>query len=382
MCLKKEYSDFELEKIFETPYVSSTILSEELNIPASTIRGIRNRNGVKIRKFFAPPLDEFIQKCEESHSSSKVASYYGVNRHTVSNFAKEIGITIREPSKLNESQIEDIISKYYTHTAKELATQYGVSDNKIQQIWTNNGLKNKETRKYSLDQNVFKTINPQNAYLLGFIAADGCLSHNEDKQDTISITIHKKDIEILELFRREFKTNKPIFEREDYVSLQLSSDEIVEDIKKLGITYRKTYGNTIADIPDDMFIHFIRGYYDGDGSISISDKDELRITIAGYHNNLDKIKNFLEAKHIFSSIVQDKRKYLKSSEGPFGSLVFSNKTAKYCFIKELYRDCGDFYLKRKKDLSDLFIKTLEESKEVRDKQIVIYYNYAVQKISG
>lgn len=127
----------------------------------------------------------------------------------------------------------------------------------------------------------------------------------------------------------------------------------------------------------------IRGYFDGDGSIG-NNKFILQsdIMICGYYSNMYKIQQYLENRNIYATIVYDKRKYNKSEDGgEFCHLVLSNKISKYSFIKLIYEDHNNVFLDRKFQRSMDFVKTIETSEHARDKQIVNYYRYAVQKVS-
>lgn len=243
----------------------------------------------------------------------------------------------------------------------------------------------KERRIYYLNnQNYFENIDtPQKAYLLGFIATDGCIHKpKQEKQDILRICIQENDKEILDLFKKELDTNKPIKLEErtatkHYVSLEISSQKIVDDIRALGIDYAKTYKCVIPNISKELFPHFIRGYFDGDGSIVIKDK-LYSCSIVGYYRNLVLLKDFLDSKNIFCGLNEAKsRKY---NSGKFGQLACTDKITNYCFLKLIYSDCGQFRLTRKYERAMDMIKSIEAKQEIRNKQIVIYYNYAVQKV--
>ena len=340
----------------------------------------KNKHGA-----FTPDLDEFIDLCVKYQHAKPIAEYYKADRHTILNKADSLGIDLRIPRKVTEEQIAEIIASYYTATSTELAKKYDVSPSRITQIWANAGCVGKVNRSYYLDEDAFKTITPETAYLLGFIGADGCIHTFKDtRQDILSICIQQEDIKILNLFKKTLKTEKEIYIRNNrYATLQLSSNKLVSDIKALGINYKKTYGNTIADLSEEFMPHFIRGYFDGDGSISKHAKivDSV-VSISGYEANLQKIINYLEKRNIFSQFTWDKRYYTPASTGRFGALTLPNKTSIYSFLKLIYRDCGDYYMDRKKERADKFIEYIENSNNIRDKQIVIYYENAVRKLAS
>ena len=311
--------------------------------------------------------------------------YYNVSKRTVLTYANKIGHPFIKKPLLSEEQEKEITSRYYSDSGSKLAKEYGVSYSKIQQVWINNGMYGKIKRQYKINENCFKKLDAKKAYIIGFIASDGCLYETKgDKQNILRICIKKNDREVLELFREIMETDKPILpSRDKYVFLEISSNEIVNDLIKIGLSYRKTYENTIVNINKELMPHFIRGYLDGDGSIAYKDKTgDVNISISGYEYNMNKIKDFLMGYNIFSSFVEDKRKYTQTNTGKFGGLVITNKISKYAFLKLIYSNCEKYYLKRKYDNAHKFMEQIENSNKIMDKQILIYYNYAVCKECG
>lgn len=352
-------------------------------MPASTIRGYRNRNGIFTKKKFDPPVDEFIEKYLNKESATKLAEEYGVDRHDITSFAKEIGVYIKPYTVLNEEQIRDIEDKYWSHTSTELAIQYGVSASKISRIWSDAGLHGKDARLYRYDVNYFNCINSYDkAYFLGFIGSDGCIYYpNDDRQIIIKICIQKQDVKVLQLFKDKLSSNKPIYIGDKYATFEISSNIMGNDLCKLGLTHNKTYGNTIANIDYELMPHLIRGYFDGDGAISNcygeDDLSHTAIQISGYKSNLSKIQKYLESKNIFTVFCPDIRKYNHVIEDEFGALTCQNNTVKYCFLKLIYDDKKDCFMDRKYNSALKFIDKIEKSKEPRNRQIVQYYKYAV-----
>lgn len=321
-------------------------------------------------------------------STEKLAEIYHVDRHTITRYAKRIGVDMSTPQKISEEQEREIANQYYTETSTTLAEQYNVSPSRISQVWSKYNLKGKENRVYHLDnQYYFSEIDSQSkAYFLGWIGSDGCIykSKTKNKQGILKLAIQKQDVKVLELLNNDLCSNKPIGFNKKYTWLEISSSQITIDLKKLGLDVRKTYDNTIANIEDKYMPALIRGYFEGDGSISYNEElSKVNIGIVGYGSNLKKLQTYLEKRNILTTITNDNRydKYKPNNfNDNFGSLVFSNKLSKYCFLKLIYENCGDYYLDRKFNLALKYISSIENSLNIRDKQIVIYYNYAVQKV--
>lgn len=322
-----------------------------------------------------------------------MAEYYKIDHHTINRYSKEIGFddSIYKKRKLSEKEIDYIIQNYNNYSATKIAEYLNITKEAVSGVWFRNNLRGKDTRIYPLlNESYFEVIDTQDkAYFLGFIGADGCLYDSQEKhknkQKILRISIRYEDIKILELFKKVLQTDKKIIWSKDiYVNLEISSNKIFDDIEKLGLSPRKTWKNTIANIPKKFMPALIRGYFDGDGSIGLSKNDsysDVGIIISGYHENLKKIQDFLLEKNIFSVFTIDKRTYTKGTTGEFGNLYLSNRTSKYAFLKLIYENCEDYYMDRKYEKAMGFINYIENSNEIRDKQIKIYYDYAVHGIS-
>ena len=332
---------------------------------------------------FNPPINEFISVYEKLKSSVKVGEYYGVDHHTIIDFAKRNNYNYRIRDIITEEQKEYIINNYEVKTSEQLSHELGINSNTIYGIWTRNGLNGKQRRIYSINEHILDNIDTEEkAYFLGFFAADGCVSKNKHKQDTITFSLLKEDSYIPEKFYKLFGTNKEVKIYDKYAYFEISSDYLCNKIYDLGFTPRKTYSNTICLLEDDKLMkHFIRGYFDGDGSISnqaILNKTVL--CISGYEDNMNKLIEYLKSIHITAEFSWDKRKKYINTDKKFGSLILTNKLNKYCFLKYIY-DNSSIYLIRKKDKADQFIKEIEKLERITHIDIVNYYKYAVQKVS-
>ena len=318
---------------------------------------------------------------EELKSSRKVGKYFGVDHKTVTDFAKEIGYDYKVRDEISEETKQYIIDNYSKKSSTMLSDELGIKPSTIIGIWHRNGLSGKGHRVYFIDETTLDCIDTEEkAYFLGFFSADGCVSHNKTKQDTITFSLHQQDSYILEKFYQLFKSDKKVLiNGKGYARFEISSDHICEQIYNLGFAPRKTYSNTFCLLEKHLMPHYLRGYFDGDGSVgeeSILNKKHL--SISGYEKNMNKIGDFLlKEKHISNSFGWDKRKQYTEHDDRFGSLVFTNKLNKYCFLKYIYED-ANIYLFRKYDRSMGFIEEIEKEERVAHTDIVNYYKYAVQ----
>jgi len=123
---------------------------------------------------------------------------------------------------------------------------------------------------YEYNDNFFDEWNDKMAYVLGFIYADGNISG-----DFRHFSISQKDPEILYKIRGLMEGNFRIYERKrERISyyLQLSNRRIIDCLVKLGVLPNKSTRIQFPSIPDEYIRHFVRGLWDGDGSIRPASK--------------------------------------------------------------------------------------------------------------
>ena len=121
------------------------------------------------------------------------------------------------------------------------------------------------------------------AYLLGFYVADGNIFKYKTQQIRMKITVTKKDIEIVEYFKKHLYPNANItfgksrilkvlnktYVCKETANFYISSDILTTPLINMGYGFKKTnLPIRLPNINDDLRRHFIRGYFDGDGSIS------------------------------------------------------------------------------------------------------------------
>jgi len=133
--------------------------------------------------------------------------------------------------------------------------------------WLGTGNKVGARIVYKINHNFFKNWSHNMAYIFGFWFADGSISKSKGC-NYFDITQHKDDKYLLEKMSKIMKSNYPIHTNgKNCFRLQFHSKTIVDDIIKLGGKYRKSLDCKFPDIPKKYLPDFIRGHFDGDGSI-------------------------------------------------------------------------------------------------------------------
>ena len=205
----------------------------------------------------------------------------------------------------------------------------------------NTGRKNSNMRYY-LDDEMMGIINSESkAYFLGWIASDGHISINNEI--VISVNINDSDIlqRILDFVypNKEFRPNL-VFTKNSMVKLSICSKTMCEDIcAHLGIQPGKK--SDIIKFPkldnEELNWAFIRGFFDGDGSIRNPKKystPSCKIT----SNSQDFRKHLIE----FCKIPCKENKIDINWEGvnalDFLGKIYDNSTIKLCRKYNDYMD--------------------------------------------
>ena len=126
-------------------------------------------------------------------------------------------------------------------------------------------------RKY-VDREFFKTWTEEMSYILGYIVADGCVYKRKDRKDSYVLNITSKDRDHLASINKSLHSDYPISikynsQRMPYSQIQISNLEICRDLMKLGIFPRKTSNLNPIKVPEKYLSDFVRGFFDGDGTV-------------------------------------------------------------------------------------------------------------------
>ena len=154
-------------------------------------------------------------------------------------------------------------------------------------------------RRYKCDDEFFIKLIPTSAYWLGFIAADGCLYLGKRGEKNFYIALNCLDVKHLKNFKKTIKTNAKIGYIKSNNSTHISFysvDKIFDSLVKLGIKPNKRLRIENVIVPNNLMSHFIRGVFDGDGSLSGKKITHVQFQIAGYKPLLKQVQDILIKK--------------------------------------------------------------------------------------
>lgn len=211
----------------------------------------------------------------------------------------------------SEDQIQYIINHYNTYASTGiLAKNFSTSTQAIRNLLRKCQVKvlnqtELKTRDFPRNSDYFSSINSNDkAYWLGFLYADGYIHNNEirinlKRDDEIHL---KKFLTAIAAINHTIKysvknTKEQIYEQA-YISIRDAS--LVNSLAILGCINNKSLilkFPTENQVPFTYLSHFIRGYFDGDGSITYSNKN-CRISFVGTEDMLTGIKQFFKKDNL------------------------------------------------------------------------------------
>ena len=108
---------------------------------------------------------------------------------------------------------------------------------------------------------------PEMAYIVGLMAADGCLS-----KDGRHLILTSQDIQLLRVFKKclglkvKIGTKRNGISKRTYYQVQFGDVVLYRWFLKIGLTPRKSKTINKLTVPKKYFFDLLRGEFDGDGS--------------------------------------------------------------------------------------------------------------------
>lgn len=273
------------------------------------------------------------------------------NQYTNPWTKEEEQFVIDNHGKLSYNQMSQVLNR----TLKSI-------ENKVRRL----GLK--RLSKYHYDEDFFKVIDTEEkAYWLGFIYADGYVNFDEIRHSyELGIELKYSDNNHLKKFNIAINGNIQVTDRwrntfnkqHHMCEIRLYNKKIVKDLQQYGIVNSKTYikQHISTFIPSYLICHFIRGFYDGDGSICVNKNRQcLQFNITNANDVILKdIRKFLYEKYKIISYISCEEHH-KGATVPIYQINFKGLINAYKFGDFLYNN-AHIYLDRKYLLYHQYLK--------------------------
>lgn len=203
-------------------------------------------------------------------------------------------------NNLTEKQREEIVELFKTgdYSFSKLAKLYGKHITSISYLLNKRGFKaipqTKLQRKHSINDNYFDEIDTfDKAYMLGFLYADG---YNNEKNNKVSISLSSNDRCLLERFSiilnsgapiRDYKVKTKLGKIRSYSKMDVNSLNISQKLSFWGVEQNKTFKIRFPFfLKKELWSSFVRGYFDGDGCVFISEKYKNNMVTSFTSNKL------------------------------------------------------------------------------------------------
>lgn len=286
----------------------TTDIVKVVHLPADTIRSYAYSHGVRRDVAVVPIM------CETEHGLSNeqkkyiiqhysdvktedIANYLGLTKEQVRNYAGNKKLTKNCDAMYKvDNYFSDCVSnrknKAYSlqkHLGHDVEPKLGINDLFISKYG-----------KYHVNQDYFQDIdNEWKAYWLGFLYADGyVISETQRKKEkhSLGVGLQIRDRGHIQKLLDSLQSNVPIKDyRTNYKDcfsskVVICNKKICSDLISHGCVPRKSFILKFPILRDDLVRHFIRGYFDGDGCISINkDKHNVRVNFVGTEDMLKHI---------------------------------------------------------------------------------------------
>ena len=313
-------------------------------------------------------IHKYIQ---ENKSCKKIANELGVSSTYIHEKLKSWGVQLRKAKtkkcRIADEYKDEIIEMYVNEKksvlkiAKELnISQYTIYDGL--KAWGINRRTPKEMSSFKANYNFFDIIdNEKKAYWLGFMYADGYITSN----NYIGLTLSKSDRKHIEKYIKDLESNHNI---NDYIikatensfnskttyssRVLFKSEHMCNSLKKNGCVEQKSLILKFPSyeiVPQNLINHFLRGYFDGDGSLVLS-KGSINFKICGTEEFLQGVVQVLnENIPIYSFDKKNFNKKDKDTDKNNYSLSYGGRLKTLAVMNWLYKD-STVYLDRKYEL--------------------------------
>lgn len=350
---------------------------------------------------------EIIDLYKSGYKQKDIAAMYGVDQTTISDILTKLGIHSLNNGRrvIDINEYDNIINMYLNGMKqKDIASQYNVSTNVIGTILRNNSVQprtrlssemrnniidmylsgeNKENisnmtnvsystvvrvlkessiqirsrsdikKIYHCNEHYFDEIDtPNKAYILGILYADGCIT--DDRH--VSLTLQDGDVDILNRINKELNSDRLLLfinkkkENPKWLNayqLTFNSEHMVNMLIKHGCHKRKSL---ILKYPTwlriDLQRHFLRGYMDGDGSISKNPK-KMSVNFVGTYSFVTEAARIVQ-KYLLLHVYIYVRTLHENADST-STFNLNHKHDACRFLDWIYQD-ADLYMQRKYDI--------------------------------
>lgn len=292
------------------------------------------------------------------------------NKSTVYRVLKKENIVPRKMDKtgIKDEEKNEILKLYLEGlTIEKIQTIYQhLKKDQINYFLRKEKVTRKNGKQVTLNHDYFENIDTESkAYFLGLLMADGSLQKVKNSINSysyhIGIALNTEDEKVIDIFRKEVETDLKIrrYNRkyENRKSrweskLELRSEKMFNDLSRLGKKPMKL--ETCLEVPklkEELIWHFIRGYFDGDGTIyRAKNYDRPIIAFYGTFEFLNSLKKEI------SKVIDINRLNVHKKKDVNISMLTISKIHEIQFIYNKFYENANVFMDRRKNKFDQFFK--------------------------
>ena len=315
--------------------------------------------------------DLIIKLHLEGKFTTEISKIVGRSQTGIERFLKREGYSMNNKSRISELDKEIIKELYqggmtcadiYKIHFKNVYKSSSIIERYIRKCGLSRG---RYAKPVVVNHDYFENIDcERKAYWLGMLMADGNVIYKSENSKIVSLHLNTDDKYIVEEFAKDIETDLTVkdytYEYDDRKIkcdsiLRIHSSKMADDLAKYNVVPRKSYKQFgLPNTNKEYMSHFIRGLFDGDGSISlIKPKDQrihrANISFCGNEQLVKELYDFFKENLDIDRLIVDMNKY--------GNNIFNFRLRTNDHViklKEYMYSNATIYMKRKREKFDKF----------------------------
>lgn len=307
-----------------------------------------------------------LEQIADGNSMCAIAKELGCGVSSVAAFLRKQGVKSKhsftcDPNNLLKNKLDRVIKLYEEgHSTADIGRIVGHTGSAVWHLLKkHNKLVDK---RYNVDETFFKQIDSEaKAYILGWIYSDGNITWKDDgKIDSrMRIQIQEEDSYILEKIAQLMQYDGPLYDvpppkkfphRKAQRVLCINRKVLVEQLIRLGCPPNKSLVLRFPDsdiVPDNLLHHFVRGYFDGDGSVSVRRSKYLNVGLTSTDLFLNSFREIVLDPLNISSTLHYRYKNTNSA-----TLFVARQNDVRKFYGYMYQDASLFLTRKRKKFQE------------------------------
>lgn len=237
-------------------------------------------------KFTDNDFNKMLAMRKDGKRMADIAKEFSVSTTPIYYLFKQKGLMTRDVRMIDDDKISKILSLYSLgKSTPKIAIELNMPLCSVISAFKRTKTKRRRqgigSRTHNINQNFFEKIDSdKKAYIFGLIYGDGCNKYYPEKTTyVVTLCLKSEDKYMLEDINEILQSDYELRYREEtntYI-LTINSKKMSEDLLKLGCVPRKSLIKkfpTYDIVPQEFFSHFLRGYFDANGSASYREKSK------------------------------------------------------------------------------------------------------------